>query len=338
LSFAPFGDASYAGGRGWKKARLLFYALSGPDMRQHYLILKPIAPFQLDLTAWVLRRRSHNIIDQWDNGVYRRILTVDHRRIGIAVRQTGSAGKPTLRVKLSGQALTASQKALVKHSIERLLGTNIGLDEFYRFSAQDKTLGPVVKKYLGFKPPRYLSIFEAAVNGICSQQLSLAVAVVLLNRLATACSRPVDNDGQLMYSFPEPAAVARLKMSQLKKMGFSTNKAKALLELAANVAARGADLESLRMMNDEDAIKELVKLRGIGQWTAEYVLLRGLGRLHMYPSGDVGLQNGLKRWFKLRGKMDSSAVRDIMAKWKLYGGMIYFHLLLEKLSREGYIK
>ena len=306
-------------------------------MGQDYLILKPIAPFRLDLTAWVLRRRKHNIIDRWDDGIYRRILTIDHNRVGIAIRQSGSLSKPTLRIKLSGQALSAAQKTAVRQSIEKLLGIKINLTDFYKFSARDKNLGPVVEKYIGFKPPRYTSMLEAAVNGICSQQLSLTVAVVLMNRLAMACSEPVDNDGEPMYAFPSPEEIALLKMGQFKKMGFSTNKAKALLELAKSVSAGTVDLEGLETLSDEEAVETLLKLRGLGRWTAEYLLLRGLGRLHIYPSGDIGLQNGLKRWLKLTGKMDSSAVRNVMAKWKQYGGMIYFHLLLEKLGREGLI-
>jgi DNA-3-methyladenine glycosylase II len=307
------------------------------NMGQDYLVLRPIPPFRLDMTAWVLRRRPHNIVDRWDGVVYKRVLTVGHLHIGIAARQIGSAAKPSLRVRLSGRTLSTSQRAIVKQYVEKLLGINTNLKGFYRFARCDKNLGPVVNKYIGFKPPRYASIFEAAVNGICSQQLSLTVAIVLLNRLAMACSGVVVNDGEPMYGFPEPAAIAQLKMGQFKKMGFSTKKANALVELARNTADDRLKLESLEEMDDEEAVEQLMKLRGLGRWTAEYILLRGLGRLHIYPSGDIGLRNGLKRWLQLADEIEPATIRDIMSRWKLYGGMVYFHLLLEKLSAEGFI-
>ena len=303
--------------------------------QQQSLLLKPLSPFRLDLTTWVLRRRRHNIIDHFENGIYKRILIIDSKRTGIEIQQSGSIEKPLLRVKLSGTALNAIQKKLLKNKIQELLGTQINFQEFYEFSKRDDNLGPIVHKYYGFKPPRFTGVFEAAVNGICCQQLSLAVGIHLLNRITRACSEPINNDGEIMYGFPQPAEMAKLKTSQLLKMGFSQNKAKALIELAKK--ATDCNLDSIGGMDDEAAIKELGKLRGLGRWTAEYILLRGLGRIHIYPGDDSGFRNGLERWLKLEGKMDYKIVRDVMSNWRPYCGMVYFHMLLEKLSREGLI-
>jgi DNA-3-methyladenine glycosylase II len=306
-------------------------------MRQQYLLLKPIAPFRLDLTTWALRRRTNNIIDRWDKGVYQRVLIIDHQPVSIAIEQTGSTLEPTLRVKLSRNDLSAAEKTTIKELVNKILGTSIDLRAFYKFCKHDNNLGPVVKKYIGFKPPRFASVFEAAVNGICCQQLSLTVGIILLNRLATACSQSITNNGMQLYAFPKPDEIRKLRMSQLQKLGFSSNKARALLELAINVIDNKVELEKLETLDDQTAIKQMLELRGLGRWTAEYVLLRGLGRVQIYPGDDVALQKGLKRWLKLRGKMDYRAVQDVMSKWKPYGGMIYFHLLLERLSRENLI-
>ncbi len=73
----------------------------------------------------------------------------------------------------------------------------------------------------------------------------------------------------------------------------------------------------------------------MGRWTAEYVLLRGLGRRHIFPGDDVGGRNGLTRWLKLRKPLDYRRVRRVMARWKGYGGLIYFHLLLDRLATAG---
>ena len=92
------------------------------------------------------------------------------------------------------------------------------------------------------------------------------------------------------------------------------------------------DLESLVDLPDDEAVGRLEQLRGVGRWTAEYVLLRGLGRWHIFPGDDVGARNSLTRWLKLRKPLDYQRVRRVMARWKGYGGLIYFHLLLDRLA------
>jgi DNA-3-methyladenine glycosylase II len=73
-------------------------------------------------------------------------------------------------------------------------------------------------------------------------------------------------------------------------------------------------------------------MRGIGRWTAEYVLLRGLGRLHVFPGDDVGAHNKLRRLFDIDTALDYDAVRRLVGRWYPYAGVVYFHLLLDSLS------
>jgi DNA-3-methyladenine glycosylase II len=76
----------------------------------------------------------------------------------------------------------------------------------------------------------------------------------------------------------------------------------------------------------------LTSLSGIGRWSAEYVLLRGLGRLHVFPGDDVGARNNLARWLGLESPLDYGAVRRAVSRWQPYAGMVYFHLLLDRLA------
>ena len=79
-------------------------------------------------------------------------------------------------------------------------------------------------------------------------------------------------------------------------------------------------------------MNQLIELRGIGRWSAEYVLLRGLGRLDVYPGDDVGARNNLKRWLNLRKPLDYEGVRRITKRWQPYVGLVYFHMLLDRLA------
>jgi DNA-3-methyladenine glycosylase II len=122
---------------------------------------------------------------------------------------------------------------------------------------------------------------------------------------------------------------------ELKRHGFSLTKARTIVETARAIAAGDLDLESLEQLDDPAAIERLTSLRGIGRWTAEYVMLRGLGRLHIFPGDDVGAHNKLRRFFNIDAEFDYETIQQLVSRWHPYAGMVYFHLLLQSLSETG---
>ena len=117
----------------------------------------------------------------------------------------------------------------------------------------------------------------------------------------------------------------------------STNKARTIVATARAIVVGDLDLEALEQLEDLAAIERLKSLRGVGRWTAEYVLLRGLGRLHIFPGDDVGAHNKLRRLFDIDTQLDHAAVTELVARWHPYEGMAYFHLLLQSLSEGGVV-
>jgi DNA-3-methyladenine glycosylase II len=99
----------------------------------------------------------------------------------------------------------------------------------------------------------------------------------------------------------------------------------------------GLDLEALASFEDSKVLERLTALRGVGRWTAEYALLRGLGRIHIFPGDDVGVRNRLHDWMKVARPLNYEGVQRILERWKPYGGLIYFHLLLKGLSEAGHL-
>ena len=91
-------------------------------------------------------------------------------------------------------------------------------------------------------------------------------------------------------------------------------------------------------MDDEAALESLTQLRGVGRWTAEYALLRGLGRVHIFPGDDVGVRNKLQSWLKVSKPLDYEGVHRLLNQWKPFAGLIYFLLLLNGLDEKGLIQ
>ena len=301
------------------------------------LEIEPRAPFRLDLTTWALRRRPHNAIDRWDAFTYRRVLCVDGGPVALSVTQVGETEVPRLSVVLGGRPIDRSTERLARSALDRLLGLTVDLSAFATKAAQDPLLGPTAGRMRGLKPPRFPTVFEALVNGVACQQLSLAVGIHLLNRLTADRGRPVSDDLHGPRAFPGPEELASLAPDQLNRHGFSTTKARTIVETARAIVAGDLDLESLERLDDPTATDRLTSMRGIGRWTAEYVLLRGLGRLHVFPGDDVGAHNKLRRLFGIDMPLDHDSVQQLVARWQPYAGVVYFHLLLDSLSQAGLV-
>lgn len=302
--------------------------------------LDPVPPFRLDLTVWTLRRRADNRVDRWDGQTYRRVLVLDGDAVAVAVTQTSAPDAPRLRVTLAGAHPTPRVEAAARTTLQRTLGLGVDLAAFYRFADADARLGPLVRRFRGMKPPRLPSVFETLVNAVACQQITLTQGIRQLNRLAETygVESPMPapaGDDTVAHGFPRPPDLAGQEPQDLKTLGFSAQKGRALIELAGATSRGDLDLEALEGVDDDAAMAQLLALRGVGRWTAEYVLLRGLGRTHVFPGDDVGARNNLARWLHLSEPLDYVGVAQVLAAWKRFGGLIYFHLLLDRLAQAG---
>jgi DNA-3-methyladenine glycosylase II len=255
--------------------------------------------------------------------------------VEVRAAQIGRDDAASVIVDLTATRMDPCIEASVRASIERTLGLAVDLSDFYRMATADSLIGPLVARYRGLKPPRFPTVHETLVNAVACQQLSLEAGLSLLNRLVATHGRAVLANRTSLRSFPGPHDLARLEPEALRGLGFSLRKATTLIDLSRKVVGGRLDLERLERLPDDEVVAELTSVHGIGRWSAEYVLLRGLGRLHVFPGDDVGARNNLARWLNLPPPLDYAAVGQAVSRWQPYAGMVYFHLLLEHLEAAG---
>lgn len=302
------------------------------------LVITVGSPFRLDYVVWALRRRAHNEVDRFDDGCYRRVLCLAGEPAEVSVRQCSAASTPSLAADVHGPAGSSGRAtAAAGRALERMLGSTVDLGGFYRVAARDAQLNSLALRFQGMRPPCFPTVFEAVVNAVACQQLSLDVGIHLLNRLARRYG-PAAPGPVTRYGFPEPARLAEAEPSELRALGFSTAKARTITSVAGRVAAGELDLEALRSADDDEAMSTLLGQPGIGRWSAEYVMLRGLARYHVLPGDDVGARNNLRRRFGLAGDAGYEAVARLSRRWQPYAGLVYFHLLLDALAARGYVR
>jgi len=298
--------------------------------------MRPAPPFRLELTVWALRRRPDNAIDRWDGTTYRRVMRINGDAVDVAVRQTGPPHGPELRVTIEGpSAKPGSKRTEVADTLERCLGLTVDLAGFYRLAEADSLLGPLAKRFRGMRPPRFPSLFETIANAVSCQQLSITVGIRLLNRLAKTYGQSAGISGA--QAFPGADQLVGASPEDLRKLGYSRRKGQVLVGLAEQIRGGALDVDDLTEEDDAGALARLCRLDGVGRWSAEYILLRGLGRVHVFPGDDVGARNKLRRWLSLPEPLDYAAVTGLVERWQPYAGLVYFHLLLDSLTGFGWL-
>ncbi len=300
--------------------------------------LAPRPPFRLDLTVWALRRRAHNLVDRFDEGVWRRILVIGRSPVAVAVRQTRIGSRPEIEVRVRA-ARPQAVRAEVAAIVTRMLGLERDLSDFYRLARGDARIRELADRLRGMKPVRFATVFEAFANAVAGQLVSLSAGMHVLNRLTEAYGIPDEVDGATvpMRSFPDASAVARSNPDALRALGLSRQKGEYLIGLARlAIDRKDRDFASIERLEDDDAVARLSRIRGVGRWTAEYVMLRGFGRINIFPGDDVGGRNKLFEWLGVDGEPTYDGVRRILKRWHPYAGLIYLQLIVNGLAGDGH--
>ncbi len=282
-------------------------------------------PYRLDLTATVLRRLSTNIVDVFDGRVYRRLIGAAAQPALVEVTQVAP---DLLDVRVRGEPGTD-----VPALIGRMLGTQVELAHFDRVAAKIAWLAPIAAAARGVKSPRYPTLWEAIVNAVVYQQVSIHAAGAILRRVIERYAPVHAANGVSLAPFPTAQVFANADPLELRGLGLSVNKVVALRTLARAVDAGELDETVLEPLATPELLVALDAFKGIGPWTAAVVALRGFGRLDVFPLKDSGVARSLR---ELTGEneVDAAAILALLGPQR---GMLYYHLLLGRLVARGEI-
>lgn len=285
-------------------------------------------PFRLDLTVWALRRRQKNLVDRWNGKKYARVFNIGGEPLQVMVEQKGET---KLLVIIRSENKIPGIEQTVADMLKKILGTDKNIEGFYKLAEKDKYLKSLAASFEGVKPPRFPTIFESLVNAIACQQVTLDLGILLLNRLSETYGKQFADQ----YSFPQPEDLADVTEKELRSLGFSYQKARAIISLARSIASKEINFDDFEDLPNETIVNRLMEIKGIGRWSAEYVLLRGLGRIDTFPGDDVGAQKNLILLMKLPEKPNYKEIQQLTKPWYPYAGLVYFHLLLDKLQKKN---
>ena len=302
----------------------------------HSFTLVPTPPYSLDLTAIRFARFKDEIVDRVQAKQYQRLLSVDGQFALATVTDTGTTTKPQLQVELQGPRKTALDRPEFAAQLRHILCTELDLKPFYRQARKDELLAPVTPRFRGLKLPASPTVFESLVMAVLSQQVNLTFAYSIKRELVETFGEQWKTTGETYYAFPRPERFAEEKPEHLLRFRLSNAKAATLVRLGEAFASGALTEEELRTLPDEDVVERLIQIKGIGRWSAEIALLRGLARVDAFPGGDLGVVKYLAQG--LLGKAEKATEADMRAfaeRWRPYRGLALIYCYAELIrSRE----
>ena len=290
-------------------------------MRKLTFRLQPTPPFDFELTAgYHTYFQGRSGADMLQDGVYRRLLDLNGRLAITSVRSCGSVDFPELALELHGEELTEDDARLASDQIRWMLGTDQDLAPFYSLAENDPSLAGLIREFRGLHLPRTATLFESLILAVLGQQISASVARMMRLLLIERYGARVDHDGATYYSFPRPESIVGSPPEELRGLKLTQRKAEYIHGIAA--AALEPGWQELENLSDEEFANRLTSLRGVGKWTAQWALVRGLARPDALPLGDLALRRGVSalrrhgEQVSAAGTVSDSDVEALAERWR----------------------
>ena len=282
----------------------------------------PQRPYSLALTAQRYTRFPE-VVDRFDGKVYRRFLPVGCGGALLSVEQVGTPAQAVLDVMLSGpQARSPAARCAADRIVHVALGAGQPVAPFYRSFRADPVIGAAIRDFRGLRGAGVPSLWEALVTAILAQQVNLHFAYDIRRELAETFGKRARFASEGFIAFPAPESMAGQTPATLRRFRLSESKAKAIHGLASAFADGTLVENEIAALGDEAAIERLTAFRGVGRWTAEIALLRGLGRCDIFPAGDLGVVKHLAQGLLGRKeKANEDAMRRFAERWEPWRGL-----------------
>ena len=318
-------------------------------MEKKTAILYPAEPFDFRLTAEnqpYFRRDANAEIDS--GGIYQRLLDLENKLILVTAHpeyypeshpekypesrpeepSESRTSAPVLTLEIQGEELTPALVDMAKEQTGRLLGVDQDLAPFYQSArgnpgagpstAGDPVMAELIQTFYGMHLSRAVSVFEALVQAILGQQLAATVARIIRARLIETYSPRQTFDGQVHYAFPRPESIAGASIEELRGLKLSQRKAEYLQGIARTELDTKGGLDKLQQLPDAEAVEELMALRGVGKWTAQWALGRALGRPDAFPVGDLALRRIVSRLYFGGETLTDEKLEEFSHRWSPY--------------------
>ena len=302
-------------------------------MNRYTLTLRPTAPYDLELTTD--NQPYFRKGDGPSAAAYQRLLDLGEKLTVATVYSTGTAAEPVLSVTLQGNELNDTEISAAQDQLEKVLGLHQDLQPFYSSAATDPVMTHLTETFHGMHQSGALSVFETIAQAILGQQLSASVARVIRGLMIETYGPSLTVEGFTHYAFPRPQAIAEASVEELRALKLSWRKAEYLQGVARAETETAGGLDRVSRLEDAEVVKEITALRGVGAWTAQWVLSRALGRPDAFPLGDLALRRIVSQLYFGGETITDSQLADFSTRWSPHRSLATSYLFAALRTGRG---
>lgn len=288
------------------------------------------APIDYASSLEMFRRAGDDLLDRWDGRTFTRTVVIDAEAVAYACTFESVGDALEVRVAL--------ENARHREEIANVVRTMfvMPLPHFSELTRRDPLIRALDARYPGVRSVRQSNLFGALLRCISTQQVNLRWAATCRRRLAETFGRAHKVNGNIVYSL-DPARIATLEVADIRALQFTNSKSQYIINVAREIASGELTIAILDRLTSDEVIARLTAIRGIGLWSAEWVLARTFGRPHVV-AGDLGVRKAIGAAYSCGATVPlENEVRRLAAHWGESAAVaqaLLLHALAEKTLDE----
>lgn len=293
------------------------------DHGEHIQLLTP-NEFNFHEIIHFLNRTNNDPLNQIQDHTITKAVKFDAQPL---LLQITANEDHNINIRCLNQNPTPTLHHQIAHYVWNWFDLTTDLKPFYAMAQHDQLLKPLVNQYYGLRIIGIPNLFEAITWAITGQLINIQFAYSLKRSLVENFGKKITYQNQDYWLYPTPDVIAQLTVPDLRQLKFTNRKAEYIIGVAHLIKSGALSKAKLLEINSlPEMQKTLLKIRGIGKWTANYVIMKSLKNTAAFPIEDVGLHNAIKKQLHLDAKPTIKEIQSLATHWKGWEAYATFYL------------
>ncbi|WP_214703554.1 MULTISPECIES: DNA-3-methyladenine glycosylase [unclassified Exiguobacterium] len=279
-------------------------------------------PFDFQECLVFLSRSNQEVLHVTTDEAIQKLMRIGERLILVELQ--GEQGH--IRVVFPVDDVSEMEMESIEREVRDWLDLDRDLTPFEAMGAEDELLAPLIEVHRGLRMIGFPDLFEALTWAIIGQQITLSFAYTIKRRFVERYGEQRVVEGRTYWTFPRAERIASLEPEALRELQFSRRKAEYIIDIAREITGGTLSKSALQSQSSTDTRQRLLAIRGVGEWTADYVLMKCFQDASAFPVADVGLHQAIQHRLGTTEKPTIEEVRRYGESWKGWEGYATFYL------------
>jgi len=289
------------------------------------MIINLPANFDMNANLGYLTREKNECLYEIENNIITKVIAIGEMQSLVQISVIDNQ-QMVVQFLNGSRPIEKGEREKIATYILEWFDLDNDLTPFYEMANADPLLKIPAQKFYGLRVIGIPDLFEALCWGVLGQQINLAFAYSLKRQFVESFGDSIEWKGKKYWVFPPYERIAQLEPTDLAAIKMTVKKSEYIIGIARLMANGELSKEQLMKMNFKEAEKSLIKIRGIGPWTANYVLMRCLRFQTAFPIDDVGLINSIKTLRNMNQKPTKEEILALSIPWKNWESYATFYL------------